>query len=110
MNKVTNKLSELFQDEAFMNKAGEASDLQEMQELFHENGVDLSEEELTTLLQMVSQEAATGELSEDELIDVSGGGKLKDAWNAFKTGWDFYPKFKKAEAKFEEWLGSKLGK
>ncbi len=66
------KIQELFDDEALLDRIFEAKDPDELMKIFAENNVtfeDVTKEEVFDAF----QRAKTGELSEEELENVSGG-------------------------------------
>lgn len=74
------KLEVLLNDEAFLDKMMEATTLDELGKLFSENGVEMSQEELCEFAKEGKRATALsqsdGELTEDALEDVSGGGAI----------------------------------
>ncbi|MBR3630629.1 MAG: hypothetical protein IKN55_09210 [Oscillospiraceae bacterium] len=69
------KLAELFSDEAFIGSLASAGDVETMQKLFADNGVDLTQSEVVEMMEsLLKTGVSTGdELNEDELGAVSGG-------------------------------------
>lgn len=70
------KISELFQDEAFLKEANECKTMGEFHELFNRNGAEITEEETVELISQIAekrQKMDSGELAEDELDNVAGG-------------------------------------
>jgi len=75
----------LLRDEAFCQKLITVKTLEEAQTLFAENGVELTTEEIKALLQVIAKAAKMicdndGELPEEMLDEVSGGGW---SWGGF---------------------------
>lgn len=70
------KLEELMKDEAFLNAMFSKESSEEVQKLFAEKGVELTIEEVEGLAAAILQAApeGNGELSEDALDSVAGGG------------------------------------
>lgn len=73
---VAIKIKNLFADEEFAKKFSAAEDFAEVKQLFADNGIDISDDELNHLLEamLAKIEARDGsELSEDQLENVAGG-------------------------------------
>lgn len=76
------KITELFQDEAFLKKANECQTMEDFYTLFNQNGAEISEEETIDLISQIAekrQKMDNGELVEDDLDDVAGGVVLTGA-------------------------------
>lgn len=67
------KLAELFQNEQFKKEANELKTAEELQRLFASYGLELSLDEVYSLCEKIALNMEKGELSEDELENVSGG-------------------------------------
>lgn len=67
---IKSRLEDLFEDEGFIEKVEAAETAEEMEELFKENGVDLSADKVKDCLISVG---GAGEISEDTLENVAGG-------------------------------------
>lgn len=65
------QIKDLFSDQAFMNSILEMETAEEVQAALKEKGLDLSLEEIGVIRESLNSE--NGELSEDELENVSGG-------------------------------------
>ncbi len=71
------KLMDLLQNNAFMEKILSAASTEEVKSLFSEQGLNLTDENINALGQALEKAIANGgELSEDDLADVSGGGDV----------------------------------
>ena len=79
MNKVE-KLNEIFSNPEIMNRVGVMEDPAQVLEVLKENGLELTIEELQEALLTIGETVAPlipeGELSEDDLDNVAGGGAL----------------------------------
>ena len=82
------KINQLLQDEAFLDKMMGCESEKDIADVFTENGIEMSEEEVKDMLEQVSAGKSTGgELDESALEGVSGGriigariiGKIIDA-------------------------------
>ena len=70
------KITELFQQDAFKQAASECKTMEDFHNLFVKNGVEISEEETIDLISQIAekkQQMDAGEFSEDELENVAGG-------------------------------------
>jgi len=77
MNK-REQLTQVMSDEAFATHARECTTVEELQGLFNEYGVDMTEEETAELCHQVADAVESGadmsaELTEESLDNVSGG-------------------------------------
>lgn len=71
-----NKISELFQNEAFQKEAEGCKTMEDFQVLFTAHGVEISLEETIDLISQIAekkQQQDGGEISEEDLENVSGG-------------------------------------
>lgn len=71
-----NKISELFQSEAFQKEAEGCKTMEDFQVLFTAHGVEISLEETIDLISQIAekkQQQDGGEISEEDLENVSGG-------------------------------------
>lgn len=68
------KLEELLMNEEIVAKLDEAKDTEELRAILLENGAD--EEEAGQFIEQLIAQSKEGELSEDELEDVAGGGLI----------------------------------
>ena len=82
-NEMAEKVSALLQDESFKGKLENAEDLDEVAASFRAEGIQVTAEELATAM----DQTADGELNEDELENVSGGGVPLAILIAFKLGY-----------------------
>lgn len=70
------KITELFQQEAFKTDAAECKTMEDFYNLFVKNGVEITEEETVELISQIAEkkkQADAGEFSESELDSVAGG-------------------------------------
>lgn len=67
------RFEELLQDQDFAEKLVCLEEVEEVQELLAENGVDFTIEEINALKVSISNHLQEGELSDDDLGDVAGG-------------------------------------
>lgn len=74
------KIEQMMDSEEFVQKLNLTACVEEMQELFAQHGVDITMDELNRMIASVSV-GANGELNEDALENVAGGGK---AWDWIK--------------------------
>jgi len=65
------KIKEIFADEAFVSSILEMETPEEVQKALADKGLDLSVDEINTIKESLSAEE--GELSDEQLEDVSGG-------------------------------------
>lgn len=100
------KIKELMSSTEFTEKLAVLSTTEEIQALFSENGVEMTSDEINEMFEMAYRlNENSGELSTDELDDVSGGALrayVKPFISGCKWGWD-------AGKKFENWLYTKFG-
>lgn len=82
-NEIIEKLNALAENQEFADRAAMAATEEETIALLHEFGVDVTAEALNELMAVVPADA-NGELSEDALEDVSGGGLFSWLWNLSK--------------------------
>ena len=68
------KFAELISNEEFANQLKGVKDREEIKKLFKTNGLDLTEEMLDAIMEKLAHYEATGELDEETLSLVSGGG------------------------------------
>ena len=71
------KLEKLMDTQDFMEAASACNTLEDLQKLLAEQGLELTVEELTALIAPVAV-GADGELSEEALDNVAGGGRFID--------------------------------
>lgn len=103
--KKEERVLELLQDDSFLEKVDTADGVEGLKKLFKENGVDMSSDEVKELVEFVASTSKTGEISEEELDNVSGGswiGTLQKMWKAAKWGW-------RAGVKFSDWMYKNFG-
>ena len=70
------KLSELFQKKEFKAEAEACKTMEDFQKCFAKHGVEMTEEEVVDIVRQIAekqQEVDDGQISEDELENVSGG-------------------------------------
>lgn len=70
------KLKELFLSESFKKEAESLKTAEELQELFHKNGLEMTIEEVVDLCGKIAHQMEAGndgEISEEALDDVTGG-------------------------------------
>lgn len=70
------KIAELFQNEAFNQKANECKTMEDFQKLFATSGIEISIDETVDLISKIAEakeKADSGELAVDELDNVAGG-------------------------------------
>ena len=70
------KITELFQQDAFQKEASECKTMEDFHNLFLKNEVEISEEETIDLISQIAekkQKMDAGEISEDDLENVAGG-------------------------------------
>lgn len=101
------KIRELMDNEAFVEKLSEVSTVEEMQSIFADNGVEMTLDEINEMCMASVQMTDSDELSDTDLDNVSGGAvSIKKAVKAiiggFKFGW-------KAGKKFSDWMYEKFG-
>ena len=70
------KLTEIFSDKEFVKSFFEPKNEEEVQKVLKEKGIDLSLQEIQKMREMLIQKK-NGELSDEELEAVSGGGLLE---------------------------------
>ncbi len=72
---IVEKVQNLLSDDKFISKLNEKESFMEIKDLFGENGVELSEDELKMILNaiLVTVDKSNGEISETELENVNGG-------------------------------------
>ena len=61
------------QNETVMNAIANAASLEELQEIFAKEGLDVSLEEIRSAVEMLANDAQDGELNDTQLDNVSGG-------------------------------------
>lgn len=104
------RVKQLLNDAAFLDKCSEAQSVEDIVDFFHNEGVELSCEQVEGLLSAAMASAESDELSEEMLLDVVGGASVKSTikkcidW--FKKGWSWGSKF----YDWEQNLYKKLGK
>jgi prefoldin subunit 5 len=67
------EIREIFSDEAYVSSLLALDTPEEVQASLAEKGIDLSETEITTLLDTIQNTQSDGELSEEALETVTGG-------------------------------------
>ena len=74
-NNISEQIKTLFENEAFVEKFTNAEDLSEIKQLFADNGVEMSDDEVKQFVEAVLSlaEKGVGEMSEDQLDNVAGG-------------------------------------
>lgn len=70
---LTEKIKSLFTDAEFVNKMKNTNDLVEVQKLFAEAGVELTEAEMKEFIEEACANTDSGEIDEKQLENVSGG-------------------------------------
>lgn len=86
--KLMEKLEKVFKDEAMAAKLKEAADIDAIKAVLAEAGVELTEEELAEVVRVAAESAGSGELSEDQMDEVSGG-IVRTALKALGYTWKF---------------------
>jgi len=76
-------IENLLNSETFMEAASGIQTLEQLQKLFAQNGVELTMEELKALTASAGAEA-NGELSDEELDNVAGGGFISWLFDKLK--------------------------
>ncbi|MDR3271299.1 MAG: hypothetical protein LBT32_07340 [Peptococcaceae bacterium] len=103
---TTNKIQELFQDEAFLTKFTTLETLGELKAELAQNGVELSDEDLDEFGKGIKAAISpTDELSADELGDVTGG-----STSSFGTAWKAGVEIGKAIKSASKLVDSKISK
>ena len=72
MDQMTERIKEVFSDEAYVQKLLAFETPEEVQASLEEKGIDVSVEELKQVSILLTK-YSEGELSEEELMDVAGG-------------------------------------
>jgi len=67
------RLEELLNSETFLNEIKTVTDLKGLQKKFQENGLDMTEDEVSEFCDDVLKSIEAGELDEEQLEKVSGG-------------------------------------
>lgn len=96
------QVAQLLQNESFVDELSATSSVKEVQDVFAKRDIDLSSAEVEEMMVAINATAKSGELSDEELDAVSGGGWLGSCWKALKTGWDY-------GVKFCDWMYDKFG-
>lgn len=82
MNEITmKKLAQIMQDEVANEKMENANGIEEIVAILNTYGVEVTEEEL----QQILASSTVGELTEESLDMVAGGGWMKKAWGHIKS-------------------------
>lgn len=87
------KVSELLENKEFVDELSMTNSVEEIQAAFAGKEIELSEAEVNEMLVAISTLSGSGELGENELENVSGGGAIGKLWSAIKTGWNLGGKF-----------------
>lgn len=82
MENFIEKLQALANNQDFVEKVTNVTSAEEMLTLMTEYGIQLTESELQGILDQIMVPQGNGELDEDMLDNISGGGKV---WNWFKS-------------------------
>ena len=96
----------MLQDDAFLNNASNATSVEELTNLFNENGATLTNEQVLAFLNACENEETEGELSVVALDAVVGGKGvgvvtlIKKCIDGFKKGWSWGNKFYEWEQKY----------
>ncbi len=114
------KIVTLLSTDSFTEKLSEQNTLEGIQELFRQEGVELTLEETQNMVTAIAKDyQKSGELSEDDLEEVSGGllteviGILKygkKMWKWYKAAWNAGRKLGDTFYDFEKWLNNYLKK
>ena len=95
----------LLEDDMFSQKISEIDTIEGIQDVFAEEGINLSAEEINEMVVAIKALSKESELSESDLENISGGKisiKLGSIISAFKMGWD-------AGGKFCDWMYKTFG-
>ena len=97
------KTTEIFNSEDFVKKMEEVPTPEELTEFMNTQGADITKDELCEISKIFA-ERSSGEITEDELENVSGGGAMGKVagaiWKGLKTGWNLGNKFADWEKNF----------
>ena len=83
------KLRAAFADEAFVKELFALEEPEDVQKKLAERGIEMSLDEIKAIPQAFAaaqKQEGGGELSEDDLENVAGGGMLADIWEYAKEG------------------------
>ena len=86
------KLEEILSNEQLMKIIGKVETKREMQQVFADNGLKLSDEEIDGFINMMNHLCSAEELNSDELAQVSGG---VAPWAIFVFSYNIISKFAK---------------
>lgn len=75
-NELIAKIEDALNDEAFIGRIVELRNVEEVKAIFLEKSIEVDDEIANAVISKLENYKATGELSEDDLEMVSGGGKL----------------------------------
>ncbi len=103
------KITELLNNDAFNNDVSNCSSQEELRAVFAKYGANLEAEEVSEFVSAVKQAGSEGEISEDQLEDVTGGSitaaaLLKACVSAGVKGWNWVGKWGR---KFANWQDSR---
>ena len=96
------QVAQLLQNESFVDELSATSSVKEVQDVFAKRDIELSSAEVEEMMVAINATAKSGELSDEELDVVTGGGWIGSCWKALKKGWDY-------GVKFCDWMYDKFG-
>lgn len=87
------KITELLNDEGFINNLENIKSMEDFSAAFAQYGVEITVEEAENLAKNLVAIAKDGELNVEQLDDVAGGGFVQDLWKWGTKGWNYGKKF-----------------
>ena len=100
------KLEEILGNEQLMKQISNTETKDEMQQLFADNGLPLSNEEIDGFINIMNTISSSEELNSDELAQVSGG---VDPFTIFSLSWGIISKIAKPCWRAGVWFAKKFG-
>ena len=90
MKSCIDRVKELLSDDSFLDMLAETQSVDELTQLFHNNGAELTTAQVEAFLSSFAENSTANELTEVELDSVSGGvsviSVVKNCYNWFKKG------------------------